>query len=156
MQPIPVGCPGLLVCALRPSSPQNHSAAQAAALVFPEHVEQSLLLINLTPEGRVPFLQHFCGRFEMKKEKHGNHFYLMLSPCLVNPEEPMPLGAGSRAVPSLPTRGFPALFYLLSSISHTLCQTVTHSNKACAEAICLSAGWIWELQVPHRRINCVY
>lgn len=44
---------------------------------------------------------------------------------------------GSRAVPSLPTRGFPPLFYLLSKDPDTLSQTVTHSSSVCAEAMCL-------------------
>lgn len=40
---------------------------------------------------------------------------------------------------SLPTRGFPALFYLLSSDSDTLCQAVTHGSGAWARGMPLTA-----------------
>lgn len=60
-------------------------------------------------------------------------------------------GEGSRTVPSLPTRGFPALFYLLSNDSNTLSQTVTHSSTVCAQAMRLGAlyrGAAGALQEP--------
>lgn len=54
-------------------------------------------------------------------------------------------------MPSLPTRGFPALFYLLSNDSNTLSQTVTHSSTVCAQAMRLGAlyrGAAGALQEP--------
>lgn len=63
---------------------------------------------------------------------------------------------GSRAVPSLPTQGFPPLFYLLSKDPDTLSQTMTQSSSVCAEAMCLGALCRYRSCRSLAGANCVY
>ena len=152
--PLPWEHPGCRSALSHPADPAGGTASVAFA--FPKRAEAEPGAGKPGTQRTCSCSRRFCGRFELESENAEIVFIsLSVSDGRIL-RRPVPRGEGSRAVPSLPTRGFPTLFYLLSNAADTLSQAVTHGSNVCAQALRLGALCRYRSCRSLAGANCVY